>query len=68
MKNSGLWIINGIITALMIIYLIVRLAIWETGDVINSAPSWVVLIDAVYFLVPMAVVNTVWLIYRRRKK
>lgn len=68
MKKLRMRTFNATIVIIMVLYLIVRVVMWETGNTVNSAPSWVVLFDALYFLVPLAVVDVIWFICRKSKK
>lgn len=68
MKYIKMRTFNAAIVIIMVLYLIVRVVIWETSNTVNSAPSWVVLLDALFFLVPLAAVDVIWFICRKSKK
>ena len=62
-NNKGIKLLNLCVLELMILYLIPRLMVYERG--MNSAPGWVVLIETVYFLVPLCIINLVYFAVKR---
>ena len=62
-NNKGMKLLNICVLELAVLYLIPRLVIFENG--LNSAPGWVVLFEAVYFLVPLCVANIVYFAVRK---
>lgn len=66
-KKSLLFIVNILVLAAMVVYLIVRMIQFNTNGLINSAPTTVILFESVYFLVPLALFDLVFYLVGNKK-
>jgi hypothetical protein len=62
-KNKGLLLLNLSVAQIMDLFLLFRAIEYAQG--FNSAPAWVVLIESVYFLVPLGVVDFIYFAVRK---
>lgn len=65
-RHKVIRLLNHCVAEIMVIFLIVRAIAFAQS--FSSAPTWVVLIESVYFLVPLGIVNLIYFVNRKIRR
>lgn len=66
LKAKLFWTINLLLLCAMVLHVGIRWYSLAQDPLGNSAPAWVSLLNALYYLVPLALLQTGRFVYRRR--
>lgn len=66
MKKKVFWTVNLLLLCAMVLHVGIRWYSLSQDPLGNSAPAWVSLLNALYYLVPLALLHIGRFAYRRR--